>query len=215
MDVYLSLAAVWLLGVMSPGPDFVAILRTGLRHGRVAASWVAVGVMAGITVWIVLALLGLTALVQANPLLGTALRVAGALVLIALGVTGLWGVLRPGSAAEPAEPAGEEAAGGAAPVPAELPAVRAFRLGLLTNVANPKALVFFGALFGSLIPASTGWAGHGVVLAEMLVIGTAWFLFLAWAASRPAMVRLYRRAARWIDGAAALAFLGLGLALIG
>ncbi|WP_374928716.1 LysE family translocator [Kytococcus sedentarius] len=222
MGVLLPLAVVWTLGVMSPGPDFVAILRTAMRHGHRAASSTALGVVTGITVWIVLALVGLTALVQAAPVVGVAMRVAGAVFLVGYGALILWSVWRArranrslgesGAAEEPRadQHDGPEPSRASAP----LTSGAAFRLGLATNVANPKALVFFGALFSSLLPPDMSWSTRGGILVMMLVIALVWFLALAWAASRPPLVRLYERAGHLIDAAAGAAFVVLGVVLL-
>ncbi len=204
----MPLAVVWTLGVMSPGPDFVAILRTAMRHGVRAASATAMGVMSGIAVWIVLALVGFSALVRAQPWIATVMKVAGALFLIGFGLFILWGLWRSRGAAASSHASG----GDTASAPITLGA--AYRLGLATNVANPKALVFFGALFSTLLPPDMSWAMRGVVLVMMLAIGTVWFLLLAWGASRPPLVRLYERAGRAIDAVAALAFVVLGIGLL-
>ncbi|WP_462418277.1 LysE family translocator [Kytococcus sp. Marseille-QA3725] len=239
METYLPLAGVWILGVMSPGPDFVAVLRTAMRHGDRAASSTAMGVVTGIAVWIVLALVGFTALVQAEPWIAVAMRVAGAVFLVGFGLYILWGLWRSrGAQAESAVPASEPggddsadalqsadtATGTTEPTSLDcadsqtdtrgLTQGAAFRLGLATNVANPKALVFFGALFSTLLPPDMSWAARGGVLAMMVVIALAWFLLVAWAASRPPLVRLYERAGRTIDAVAAIAFVGLGVALL-
>ena len=124
---------------------------------------------------------------------------------------GLW---RSRGQAADAAPPGAAPADGAAPSSPARPTGAAFRLGLATNVANPKALVFFGALFSTLLPPEMSWAARGGVLAMMLLIATAWFLAVAWAASRPPLVRLYQRAGRAIDAVAAAAFVVLGIGLL-
>ena len=136
MDLLVPLAIVWTLGVMSPGPDFIAILRTAMRHGHRAATSTALGVVTGISVWIVLALVGLTALVQAVPAVGVVMKVAGAVFLIGYGVFILWSLWRARRAARaaPRGPAADEASGvaeqAAAPSPARsITAGAAFRLG--------------------------------------------------------------------------------------
>lgn len=222
MDLLLPLAIVWTLGVMSPGPDFVAILRTAMRHGHRAATSTALGVVTGISVWIVLALVGLTALVQAVPAVGVVMKVAGAVFLIGYGVFILWSLWRARRAARAAPrgpAAADETSGVAAPAAAPSPARSitagaAFRLGLATNVANPKALVFFGALFSTLLPPTLSWTMRGAVLLMMLAIALVWFLALAWAASRPPLVRLYERVGHLIDAAAGVAFVVLGVVLL-
>src|SRR2546430_17159573 len=85
-------------------------------------------------------------------------RFAGAAYLIYLGVRALWTTWRQGRAAGDAPP----------PVDRVGPGVgvwRAWRVGFLTNIGNPKAAAFFGSLLGALLPAHTGPAPRAAAVA--------------------------------------------------
>lgn len=166
----LSLLVVWLAAIISPGPDLVQIIRVGSRS-RAAGIWCALGIMAGNTLWISGSLLGLSALVTRYPQLLTALQLLGGSYLLWMGI----GAVRSGLAARVSRshaPRPHAPSGGKVP---DLSVARAFRLGVTTNLANPKAILFFGAVFAQFIrpDMSGGWA---VLIAVILILtGIAWF----------------------------------------
>jgi threonine efflux protein len=207
---YLPLLLAWLVAVVSPGPDFLAVLRTSAAGSRRSGILVATGVVSGMACWALAALAGLTALLARYEQLYLVLRLAGAAFLIVYGLTTLRAAWRrgpgvPDPAAQPAVPAG------AAPVPAGW---RSWRLGLLTNLANPKAVVFFGALFASLLPPHADLLARGEVLVTMLVLASAWLVLVASLASVPAAMAAYRRGRRAIDTVTGGLFVALGGALV-
>lgn len=212
---WIALLVTWTIAVASPGPDFVAVLRAGATRGRRDALLVGAGVVTGIACWIVLALTGLGLLLVAHPGLYTALRVAGAVFLVGYGLRILWAT-RPG--ATQAHSAGPDGGTDEDPAPGDGTPTRsglaAWRLGLVTNAANPKAVVFFGALFAGLLPAGATPATRVAVLVVMLLVAAGWFAGVARLAGSGAIVRGYRRAARGVDRVLGGVFVALGGALL-
>ena len=115
-------------------------------------------------------------------------------------------------------------ASGTTPAPAPAPASTStparsgwadVRLGFLTNtVGNPKAVVFFGALFAGILPAGIE-AGESVAVGlAMAGIALVFFAALAFATGRPLVIRAYERAQTAIDTVVGLVFIVLGLALL-
>jgi threonine/homoserine/homoserine lactone efflux protein len=203
----LSILVAWLLAIASPGPDLVQLLRVGaVRRNGV---WCALGIMSGNLLWILGSMVGLSALVDAVPGVLTALFLLGGCFLAWMGQ----GALRGGLAARR-----EQRAGGTSSVPAAATAgmttAHAWRLGLATNLSNPKALVFFGAVFAGFVPPETSWAARAVVLLMMLVTGVAWFVAVAWMVSVPALGRRLQAAGSWIDIAAGTVFLLIAAVLL-
>lgn len=197
----LALLAAWAVSVAAPGPDFVAVLRNSVAQGRRQGAFVSLGVVSGIACWATMAMVGLSALLARYEHLYLVIRTVGALFLLAYGVRILLHAARPGSAQDETARTGQRSA------------YRAWRLGLFTNLANPKA-VFFGALFATLLPHSLGTIGRIAVLAVMLVMALGWFLLVTSLASLGPVVSIYRRAARRVDAVLGVAFAGLGAALL-
>ncbi len=91
---------------------------------------------------------------------------------------------------------------------------RSFLKGLLTNLANPKAIIYFGSVFslfvGDNIGAGARWGIFLLIVLETL----AWFTIVASLFALPKMRRGYQRMAKWIDGIAGTLFAGFGIHLI-
>lgn len=99
--------------------------------------------------------------------------------------------------------------------PVALPkAGRSFIRGFLTNLSNPKAVIYFGSVFSLFVGDSVGagarWGLFLLIVAETFV----WFSTVAVVFALPAMRRGYQRLAKWIDGVAGVLFTGFGLHLI-
>lgn len=201
MVAYLPVLLAWVVALVSPGPDFLAVLRTSAARSRRAGLLVTLGVVTGQAVWMVAALAGLTVLLARYEHLYVVLRLVGAGFLILYGLTTLRSAWRraPGPAPE-----------SGAPAPAGW---RSWRLGLFTNLSNPKALVFFGALFAGLLPPHADVVARTGVLVVMLALALAWFTLVATLASVPKAVAAYRRARRVVDAVTGGLFVALGGAL--
>ncbi|GAA4283016.1 LysE family translocator [Brevibacterium daeguense] len=209
---WLVLLGTWLVAVASPGPDFLAVLRTSLSRGRGAGWAVAAGVTAGIAVWIAVALLGIVALVSSHPAAALVMRWAGVVFLVIYGGWILSGVVR--ELRRRARVA--ESPVGKPPAVQTVPTIwQSVRLGFLTNtVGNPKAVVFFGALFASILPPGITLAESVTVAAAMVLVAFLWFGLVAIIASRRVVVATYQRAQLWIDGFLGVFFVLLGILLI-
>jgi threonine/homoserine/homoserine lactone efflux protein len=202
----LSILVAWLLAIASPGPDLVQLLRVGaVRRNGVACAF---GIMSGNLLWIVASMLGLSALVDNVPGILTALFLVGGCVLAWMGQ----GALRGGLAARRKDAVLPDAASSL--LSTTMGTAQAWRLGLVTNLSNPKALVFFGAVFAGFVPPETSWAARAVVLLMMLVTGVAWFVAVAWMVSVPALGRRLQAAGSWIDIAAGTVFLLIAAVLL-
>ncbi|MFC3894587.1 LysE family translocator [Lentzea rhizosphaerae] len=189
----LSFTFVALLTVVTPGLETLLVLRTALLVGRRAAMGVVVGSTLGCLVWATAGLVGLTALLQASELAYNIVRWLGAGYLIYLGAKALWKSRRPVELDEPA------------PVPSVRAAVR---VGLLTNLLNPKPGVFYVSLLPQFLPVGQP-AWGGVLVAIHLGIGLVWFPILITAAGRARAFLLRQRVL--FDRLSASALIAFGL----
>ncbi len=199
--VFTGVAAAHALAVMSPGPDFAMVMRQSLAQGRSAGVWTAAGIGSGILFHVAYGLFGLRWLTQRLPWSLEAIALGGAAFLIWMGL----GALR----AQPhsAEPAA------AAPL-ARGDWKRHFAIGVATNVLNPKATLFFVALFTAVVagPVSTPMM---VLLGAWLPLSTfAWFATVALMLSHPGLRRGLHRHAHRIDRAMGAVLVLLGSAVI-
>ena len=175
-----------ILGALaSPGPAFIALMRSSFADGRRAGLGCGAGLALAALFWTLMALAGLSAIFALVPWAYLALKFLGAAYLIWLAVS-LWR----GASRAP----GVESTGG----------LTGFRLGLVTNLANPKAVFFIAAIFTTVFPAMPSGADAALIVANHLALELAWYslaaLVLTTAPARAAYLRLKAR----IDRIAAL-----------
>jgi threonine efflux protein len=196
---FVTAVVVWLAALITPGPDFAATVHAAAGGSRRDGLGVAGGVTVGMLAWAIASLFGLQAILHAFEGLGTLLRLAGAAYLAYIGVRLLWAAWQ--GAAMHLE-AGHSR-----------PTSSAFRHGLLTNLANPKALALFGSLFAVLVPQDApAWFTLGF-LAAIVVSTATWYVLVAYTMSAQAISRGYRRAERGINAVTGVLFVGVGVRL--
>ena len=200
--LFLTVALVHLIALMSPGPDFFFVSQTAASRSRREAMMGVVGISLGIVVWAGVALMGLHLILQKMAWLHQIIMVGGGIYLCWMG----WQLLR-SARAQRAQPAAE--------AQVALPkAGRSFIRGFLTNLSNPKAVIYFGSVFSLFVGDSVGagarWGLFLLIVAETFV----WFSRVAGVCALPARRRGYQRLAKWIDGVAGVLFTGFGLHLI-
>jgi threonine efflux protein len=212
LDV-LPLLGVWLLAVITPGPDFVVVVRYATSRSRRHGVTVAVGVSCAILLWATGSMLGLSVLLARLSWLYDIVRLAGAGYLVYLGVRTLWSSRRAtrsdGSSARHPDPT-SVAAGNSDGRPPPAGWWRVWRVGFLTNAANPKAVVFFGSLMGALLPAHPSVAVRVTVIAAIVGSALSWYLVVAAMFGSAPVARFYRRVRRWIDRVTAAVLIVLG-----
>jgi threonine/homoserine/homoserine lactone efflux protein len=162
---FLAFALLSLFAAVSPGPAVLMAARTGLTEGFRTGTALACGIGAGAVVWAAAAMFGLNLLFAAAPALLWALKIGGGAYLVWIGVT-LWRY-----AATPFETADTR--------PTPRSAASAFRLGLLTQLANPKPAVMFSAIFLGTVPPGTGLWTYGALLAVVFANETVWNTLVA------------------------------------
>ncbi|MFI7701217.1 LysE family translocator [Nonomuraea sp. NPDC049480] len=199
---FVAFGGVVLLGAMSPGPDFAVVVRRSAVSGRGYGMAAALGISVGVFAWVVAAATGVAALLAASAMAFTVVKVVGAAYLLYLGVKSLRSALRGGGEAELD-----------LPDPGRRSSWAAFAEGLLTNVLNPKAALFFVALVPQFVSSGASMADT-LVLSLIALAGTVvWFLVVANIVG--ALRRVFARSAvrRAVDGLTGAALIGLGVKL--
>ncbi|WP_310718052.1 LysE family translocator [Streptomyces lydicus] len=215
----IGFTAVAALLTVSPGPDFAVVLRTALSSGRRAALCSALGIATGCFVWGLAGAVGLTAMLSASKAAYHALRVAGALYLMWLGVQALRSArrIRPagaGSAASPPGRAAHESTVEPDSSTGPVTPLRAFRTGLLTNVLNPKVGVVYISLLPQFIPHGAPVVATTLLLVAVhAALGVLWLGGIAVAVHRARAVLQRPRVRQRLDQATGGVLLALGAAV--
>jgi threonine/homoserine/homoserine lactone efflux protein len=204
---FLTVAVAHLLAVASPGPDFAMVVRQSLAHGRRAAVWTSIGIGTAILVHVTYALLGIGMLLRASHLWFSVMKYLCAGYLAWIGARSILSRPRRGLAGAPAGAEAELSR------PAEPAPRAAWTTGFLTNVFNPKATVFFIAIFASVIDPATPkliQAGYGL---WMSLTTMAWFVMVSGFFTRDDVRRMFLRGGHWIDRGMGAVLLGIAVAL--
>ncbi|RZS80000.1 threonine/homoserine/homoserine lactone efflux protein [Motilibacter rhizosphaerae] len=192
--------------VLLPGPDTLVVVRGLVRGGRRGGALTAAGVLCGVVVWVAAASLGLSALLQASEVGYDALKVAGAVYLLWLGVQSLRSIRR--TPAEVAE------TGDGPTAPSAALGRSGFVAGFLTDILNPKVGVFFVSFLPGFVPHgwSVGWTtmGLGGVFA---VLTAAYFAGLVAVSGTIATWMQTPRIRRRLDVLSGVVLIGFGVRL--
>jgi threonine/homoserine/homoserine lactone efflux protein len=194
-------AAVLLLN-LTPGPDTAFIVGQSVAHGRRAGMMSVLGISAGCVVHTIALALGLSAILAASAGAFVLIKIAGALYLTFLGVRMIAGSIRKPATVVPTAPSGAHRSAG-----------RTFMQGFVTNVLNPKVVLFFLSFFPQFVAASSPSKAVAFFLlgAMLIVISTLYNSAVVWLAG--SVTRRVRGAPRfkvWLDRSIGAAFVALG-----
>ncbi|MCZ9298893.1 LysE family translocator [Corynebacterium aurimucosum] len=158
-----ALMGVWFAAMASPGPDVVQIIRLGARSTR-AAVWAAIGSTTGLMIWTVASLAGLTALISAHPEILVALQIAGGSYLLWMAFSAISSGIkeRRAPATMNPQPRGFTPDG-------IIKLGTAYRMGLVSDLSNPKVLIFFGAIFANFIDPGMGLSANATVGSVLII----------------------------------------------
>jgi threonine/homoserine/homoserine lactone efflux protein len=189
------------VGVVSPGPSFVMVARLAVATSRANGISAAVGMGAGGVVFGVAALLGLQAVLLAVPSAYLALKVLGGLYLVYLGFR----IFRSAKTSLAVEASGQSTATSPS---------RSFWLGLTTQVSNPKTAIVYASVFAAFLPGTFSPFFAAVLLSVIFVIEAGWYAIVATVLSSSRPRRAYLSCKAWVDRAAGVVMVGLGLKLV-
>ena len=187
MSMLLTICALHFVAQLSPGPDVLLVAKSSASTTRANTLKIILGISAGVVVWVALTLLGFTVLLEQWPWIQQVLMLIGGLFLAKMGYamsrggiatlkqnTNLDGVI-------------------------EQQPKNYFLLGLYTNLANPKIVIYFSSVF-SLALSSTAGANLKPQLAAIIPIQTFLvFSLLMMIMSIPKMKRIYQKSGSYID----------------
>ena len=165
MSIFLTIAVLHLFAVASPGPDFILVSRQCLRYGRRIAIWTSLGIAIGILFHVALSLTRLSILLQNQPDLFWYIKLLASLYIGYLGIVSL--------VSKSSNKLVEDATGQAGNQ------LRSVTTGLLTNVLNPKALIFFITVFAVAINKETGIFFKSLLGIYMSVATFIWFALVS------------------------------------
>lgn len=170
VDLWLAFAAFVLVTTVTPGPNNTLLMASALNAGIVRTLPFLAGIQIGFSAMLVLAAIGLGQLFDRLPALQTAMKLAGAVLLVRLA----WKLA--------IAPAGRTAAG----------AARTLSLaeGALFQLLNPKAWIMCLTAITVFLPPEAGWTVLLPAVVIWIAIGTP--CNLLWIGGGQALSRIIR-----------------------
>lgn len=196
---FLIVAGIHLLAVMSPGPDFAMVMRNSLIYSRRTGVLAAAGLACGIALHVTYSLLGIGLVISRSILLFNAIKWIGAFYLIFIGVKSLFTKV----------PKNMEST--IKVEKKDLSTFQAVRMGFLTNALNPKATLFFLALFTTIISRTTPLGYKMLYGLEMVIATFAWFTFVALILSHRRVNNVFSRIKHRIEKIFGVVLVALGI----
>ncbi len=194
---YLTFAVVV---VLVPGPDFAVVTGNALAGGRRRGLWCAAGVASSNAVQGIAAVIGLGALVVSAQPVFQVVKWAGVVYLGFLGVRMLRSAFRGRYA-----PMGSAADGHAAR--------RGWRQGFLSNITNPKVLIFYLAVLPQFLTPGAGAPAMLLLALSHAGLSLLYLALLTVVLHRARRVLDRRPVRRALDAATGTAMLGFGARL--
>ncbi|MGV0959415.1 MAG: LysE family translocator [Limnohabitans sp.] len=203
---FIGLASVHFLAVVAPGPDFAVTVSQSVRHGRRIGLFTALGIGCGISVHVAYTLLGMGALLHASPNLAMGARFLGGAYLFYLAFKLLQ--------AKPTTPEPTNTTEIMSAMP-NLPSVwKAFATGFLTNATNPKATLFFLAIFTTLVNNDTPLSIQALYGAWMCFVNAGWFALVSLLFSQTRIRTEFVRIGHWFERLMGLILVGFATRLM-
>ena len=199
----LLITSVHLLAAASPGPDFVLVSQQTLANGKKTGFMISIGIALGLSVHIIYSALGLATVIANSTSALWFIKIIGGCYLIYLGVQGL--------RAKAANTKSTKVADKQVVAQSSLSAIVK---GFLCNALNPKAPIYFVALF-TLILSPDLPALHLVIYGGwMMILQLLWFSTVVVLLSRPSVNEKFKRLGHWIDRALGAAMIAMGLKIL-
>jgi len=187
IDEFLAVALFQTIAVASPGPDFAVVVQNSLLYSRRIGVLTALGISVGVLFHVAVALLGVGFIIAQSIWLFTAVKIMACGYLFYLAYCSF----KSGGKVATMEQVGK--------AQTHISGLRAFQIGVITNILNPKAILFFLSLFTVVIDPNTP---KPIILsygALIFLITLAWFLTLALCFSHQKVQRIFTHISHWIS----------------
>jgi threonine/homoserine/homoserine lactone efflux protein len=198
VGVLVTVSIIWALAVVTPGPNFFITVYTAIDTERRRSFFTVLGIVTGTFVWSVSGFFGISVLFKAVPLVYFSLKIIGGVYLVYVG--GKLLLKRP---MEIKTHSGKQ-----------LSCIGCFRLGLLTNLLNPKTAAFITSLFAATIPSHASIELGFLCVALICCISAVWYLLVSVLFSYDRAKRIYENQKQKIEKIAGAIFVGFGFKLM-
>lgn len=195
LSVLVAVSVIWGVAVMTPGPNFFITVHTAIGTTRRLSLFTVLGIVVGTLVWSISGYLGISILFKSAPMLYYSLKIIGGLYLVYVGFNLIF----------------KRNIQSKSTVGKHHSAMSCFRLGLLTNLLNPKTAAFMTSLFAATIPPNSTIELGVVCVIVICSISATWYSLVAAIFSYDIAKKIYEKQKRKIEKIAGAIFVGFGV----
>jgi len=197
----MSVIGLFLLGLVSPGPNFFVVVDSTLSHGRRAGMLTGLGAAIGDVIYSSAGLFGMAVLIQRGGYILFLIKACGGFYLAWLG---LKMIIRRGSLSKMSAVEGGES----------ISSARLLVRGLASDLSNPKTVAFFASIFAFAVHGDTPRAARLTMLLGIFVTSVLWRVFLSVVFSTSLVRASYQRSQRFLEPIFGAILCALGLRLV-
>lgn len=203
---WLALTAINIAAVISPGPAFVVTIRHALGYNRKVGLILSLGLGLGIAVHVLIVMSGLAFIMMQSAWVFNAIKYLGAAYLIFIGSKAIL-TRKKLVRTDIGENFAKDVQG------QDMSAVKAFLTGFMANLLNPKAIIFFAAIFTQFIDLTTPTHILTIYGLTAVFLETIWFAFVTIVLTNPRIKVLFMGAVHWFERICGGFMIGLGVKL--
>ena len=197
LSVLVAVSVIWGVAAITPGPNFFITVHTAISANRRLSLFTVLGIVTGTLLWSISGYLGISILFKTVPMLYFTLKIIGGLYLIYVGLNLIF----------------KRNNQFKSDIVKYHSAIGCFRLGLFTNLLNPKTAAFMTSLFAATIPPEASLELGVCIVMLICSISATWYLIVSAAFSYDVTKKIYHQQKQKIEKIAGAIFIGFGLKL--
>ncbi|PHQ81155.1 MAG: hypothetical protein COB66_03025 [Coxiella sp. (in: Bacteria)] len=193
-----SILGVWIVVVIMPGPNLFLTVSTAIRQSRSRG----LALSLGTAIWCVMSLLGLGVLLKTSAQLYDSVKLIGAMYLIYLGIKLLISTHANVSMPAPHDNVRTVSIG------------KTLLKGMLVDLSNPKAALFFASLFAVAVPPAAPLSYKLILVLSVVVIAGGWYAMVASIVTSNRLMPVHRGVRRLVSYISSAVLIGFGVSLL-
>ncbi len=200
IDVLLSVALIWTIAAVTPGPNFFIIVHTAVKETRRLSLYTVAGIVTGTFIWAISGYFGVNIIFKTIPFLYYFLKISGGCYLIYIGFRLLF------SKKEIKNQDDNK-------ITCQVRPIACFKQGLFTNLLNPKTAAFIASLFAATIPQKSSICSGTLYVVIICLISLVWYSIVAIVFSNKKAQNIYDSFKTYVERVAGTIFIFFGIKL--
>lgn len=201
MQILIAMCMISLLAMISPGPDFLVVVKNSIKYSSRIGYFTALGIAGGLMVHMTYCILGLGLVISQSIMLFNVIKYVGAAYLICIGIMSFM------SKDEPLQLDAKKETQMISPA-------GAIKMGFLVNVLNPKATFAFVSLFSAFITPDTPFYIPLSFAVFTVVSSILWFSLVASIFTFQKVKIIFEKAKTKVDRTMGILLVSLGLKVV-